>query len=116
MDWIKHIEKSLQPQKEVLRNHRLYTSITDIDSIRIFMENHVYAVWDFMSLLKSLQNNLTTISVPWTPAKNGSLAWLINEIVLAEESDINENGERKSHFEMYLDSMTELGAETHDID
>jgi hypothetical protein len=116
MDWILQIEESLEPQRDILKNHRLYSSITDLDSIHVFMENHVYAVWDFMSLLKSLQNNLTTVSIPWVPAKDGTLAWFINEIVVAEESDVNENGERKSHFEMYLDSMSELGANTSGIE
>ncbi len=116
MDWILQIEESLRPQRDILKNHKLYSSISDLDSIRVFMENHVYAVWDFMSLLKSLQNNLTTVSIPWVPAKHGTLAWFINEIVVAEESDLNEKGERKSHFEMYLDSMSELGANTSGIE
>tara|TARA_B100001059_G_C17596312_1_gene457231 strand:- start:72 stop:725 length:654 start_codon:yes stop_codon:yes gene_type:complete len=76
------------------------------------MENHVFAVWDFMSLIKALQRNLTCIDVPWTPNSNNFSGKLVNEIVLAEESDVDLNDNPKSHFELYLDSMELIGANT----
>ena len=102
---IKNVIDEIQPLREKLKNHELYESLKSIEDIKVFMESHVYAVWDFMSLLKALQNLLTCTKIPWTPNLDSKSARLINQIIVDEESDLNYNGEPKSHFEMYLEAM-----------
>ena len=113
---IQHIQKEITSLREELKSHRLYQQLQTIEDIKIFTQDHVFAVWDFMSLLKTLQRELTCVSVPWVPRKKGKLTQFINEITLAEESDVDLSGESKSHFEMYLDAMRHMGSDTHKIE
>ena len=78
------------------------------------MQSHVFAVWDFMSLLKALQQRLTCTSVPWIPTDFPESRRFLNEIVLGEESDQYE-GRAISHFELYLEAMDEASANTAPI-
>ncbi len=101
-------------QTEIL-NHPVYNQLNSSHNIRIFMEHHVFAVWDFMSLVKRLQSLLSVTAVPWQPPKVSRLARLINEIVLVEESDEDGRGGYASHFEIYLQAMRQCGADTGPI-
>ncbi len=113
---IAKINAKIAPKRSEIIAHPLYEVIKDIEDVRIFMKYHVYAVWDFMSLLKSLQNHLTCTNMPWFPSGNPNTRFLINEIVVGEESDIDEEGNRMSHFELYLKSMKRCGASTEHIE
>ena len=112
---INSLKESLIPLKNQLINHSLYDNLESIDDLKSFMESHIYAVWDFMSLVKKLQIELTTTTLPWYPTQNNAAARLINEIVWGEETDINKEGVPLSHFEMYLEAMGQINADTSGI-
>lgn len=113
---IEKLQATIEPLRQEIINHKVYSVIKDVEDLKVFMKYHIYAVWDFMSLLKALQNNLTCTSVPWFPKGLADTRHLINEIVVGEESDVDLYGERKSHFEMYLDAMKQCGADTTPIE
>ena len=112
--------ENVKDEQFVLANHPLLAkpTIQNREELRIFMESHVYAVWDFMSLLKSLQNAVVPTQVPWLPNERtrSPSARLINEIVMGEESDEGINGGSTSHFDLYCQSMREVGADTTGIE
>jgi hypothetical protein len=112
-----------------LLQHPVYARVIDAGSLRRFMEAHVFAVWDFQSLLKAMQRQLTCTGVPWVPTADPEARRLVNEIVLDEESDdlpvdeaerlglIGPDGPlaSASHFEIYLAAMRQAGADTRPI-
>ncbi len=112
---IERLERAISPTRERVVTHPLYKSLDTLDAVVTFMEHHVFAVWDFMSLLKSLQRNLTCVEVPWVPGGPAASRRLINDIVLVEESDEYDNG-FISHFELYLKGMAEAGADLSAIE
>ncbi|MFV8441145.1 DUF3050 domain-containing protein [Flavobacterium sp. LB2P44] len=109
------INNSIQPQKELLLQHSLYKKVKTVEDLQCFLENHIYAVWDFMSLLKALQAKLTCTTTPWFATENPETRYLINEIVLAEETDLTLDGRRSSHYEMYIEAMEACNANTAGI-
>lgn len=109
------IERRIEPLRKQILEHPLYESLKDIDDLKRFMEYHIFAVWDFMSLLKALQIRLTSVNEAWVPTESKLARRLINEIVLAEESDEDEAGNPASHYELYMDAMRQAGANTRSI-
>eukprot|EP00472_Partenskyella_glossopodia_P002814 CAMPEP_0197519548 /NCGR_PEP_ID=MMETSP1318-20131121/4818_1 /TAXON_ID=552666 /ORGANISM="Partenskyella glossopodia, Strain RCC365" /LENGTH=237 /DNA_ID=CAMNT_0043070591 /DNA_START=597 /DNA_END=1310 /DNA_ORIENTATION=- len=79
------------------------------------MASHVFAVWDFQSLVKELQRRLTTVKAPWFPTEDKESRRLMNEIVTDEESDEHPLGGYASHLEIYKEAMESVGADTEPI-
>jgi hypothetical protein len=103
--------KEIIKLKEAVKNHHMFSQIKHVEHLRVFMELHIFAVWDFMSLLKRLQCDLTGAKIPWTPSHDPIAARLINEIVLNEETDTGPDGASVcSHFSLYMEAMKEIGA------
>jgi hypothetical protein len=111
---IEAIELRIMPLRKQLAAHPLYPQIRTLRHVRLFMESHVFAVWDFMSLLKALQRALTCVDLPWIPTSFPVSRRFINEIVLGEESD-EYQGRPISHFEIYLEAMEQVQADTRAI-
>jgi hypothetical protein len=104
------LDGNIDAIRDRMVRHPVFAEIRDLKSLQIFMEAHVFAVWDFMSLVKRLQRDLTCITLPWLPPRDQRAAQLINQIVLGEETDIGPDGEAISHLELYLAAMREIGA------
>jgi hypothetical protein len=99
-----------------LLDHPVYAEVVSVDDLRRFMEDHVFAVWDFMSLLKRLRKDLTCTKVPWFPADSVRAARMINDIVIGEETDVGPDGSFVSHLDLYLRAMLDVGASTRQFD
>jgi len=109
------LRERIAPLRQEVNNHPLYSDICSLQDLRTFMESHVFAVWDFMSLLKSLQQSLTCVNVPWIPSSFPMCRRLVNEIVLGEESDTVAGG-YLSHFELYHRAMVEAKANVASVE
>jgi Protein of unknown function (DUF3050) len=116
MSPLDRVVAKIQPLRERLLEHRLYAEMSSPEAVRVFMEHHVFAVWDFMSLVKALQRHLTCVDVPWSPQGDRASRRFINEIVLSEESDDDGLGGFASHFELYVSAMKQAGARTDVIE
>ena len=116
MDRLAQIHARLGLLRTKLLQHPIYRRLDGIDALRSFMAHHIFAVWDFMSLLKEMQRQLCVVDVPWLPSSNSLGCRLVNEIVLGEESDENDRGGYASHFELYHRAMQRCGADTRSMD
>jgi len=115
-DRFHEIQRRLAPLRADLLNHSIYRQIDSLDALHLFMQHHVFAVWDFMSLLKALQQRLCCVAIPWLPPSDHLAARFVNEIVLGEESDEDGQGGFASHFDLYHRAMRRCGADTCSID
>jgi hypothetical protein len=113
---IDRLRATIEPLRQTLLSHPIYHDLGSLPALRIFMERHVFAVWDFMSLLKALQQRLTCVAVPWLPGASSLGCRMVNEIVLGEESDEDGAGGFASHFDLYHRAMRGCGASTAAMD
>jgi hypothetical protein len=104
----------LSALRAALLDHPIYTRVSSAADLRLFMEDHVFAVWDYVSLLKRLQQDVTCIKV--LPADNAKAARLINDIVIGEETDVGPEGSYVSHLALYLRAMRDIGAITRQFE
>ncbi|MFC4766632.1 DUF3050 domain-containing protein [Effusibacillus consociatus] len=107
--------EQVEAKRQELLRHPIYNQVNSPQRVQIFMQHHVFAVWDFMSLLKRLQQQLTCIDVPWVPGREARFARFVNEIVLGEESDEDGRGGYASHFDLYCEAMQDVGADLEPI-
>jgi len=99
--------------RKELATHPVYAAVQNMNDLTIFMQHHVYSVWDFMSLVKYLQHQIAPATTPWLPYGDAQVQRFINDIVLEEESDEGiplEDGTPTytSHFNLYAQAMEEV--------
>ena len=102
--------------RQKLDDHPVYAAVRTLPDLRLFMQHHVFSVWDFMSVVKYLQHEIAPASYPWKPRGLPSVRYFINQLVLEEESDqglpdAQGNPTYASHFELYCAAMLEIGAD-----
>jgi len=106
------ILETINPHIQSIKNHGVFKKINSIENLKIFMEYHVFAVWDFMCLLKELHRSIVCVSSPWFPPKDALSANLISNILVEEEGDLTEDNETyQSHFDIYLRAMDQVQAD-----
>lgn len=109
------VEQAIAPLRASLLDHPIYAAVDSLERLRVFVADHVFAVWDFMALVKRLQRDLTCVEVLWAPPSDPFLARFINEVVLVEESDALPGGPT-SHVELYRRAMDEVTADASAFD
>mgnify|MGYP000878877813 CR=1 FL=1 len=103
------LDQALAPHRAKLLEHPLYTKLTSLEAIQVFMTYHAFAVWDFMSLVKSLQqklNNKVTNPVLNTILISGLRRTDVTDFYLRNSDDIDDIFERIKIFILYLDIGT----------
>lgn len=110
LEEIKHLSSKLA-------SHPLFHSVKTPADVRVYLEYQVWCVWDFMALLKAIQTHFLSSSINWTPPVDAMTGHYIYDMLLSEETDIDETGgKRSSHFETYLRGMTQAKADRTAID
>jgi hypothetical protein len=114
--WIQSLEDQLAPLQQQIAAHPLINALTTRAALDCFMTHHVFAVWDFVCLLKTLYARIGCVSVPWFPPQDADSVHFLSSILLDEESDqLPHHPERCAHFDLYRHAMQQCGANTQPI-
>jgi Protein of unknown function (DUF3050) len=116
LNMAKHDREHLATLRAKLLDHSIYAEVASVADLRRFMEDHVFAVWDFMSLLKRLQQDMTCTRVPWFPADSPRAARPIPEMfsrLLKTVRDARHANGPLRHFIYYIDRHIELDGDSH---
>ena len=108
---LSQLELTIAPLVAAINQHPIFSAIDSIDRLRRFAQIHVYAVWDFMCLLKALQRKLSFTNLLWLPPLDHLGCHLVNTMLAEEESDFIAEKRYLSHFELYLEAMQQCGAD-----
>jgi len=105
--------ENVKKLRKELSMHPVYAAVRDMNDLTIFMQHHIYSVWDFMSLVKYLQNQIAPARTPWLPSGDAQVQRFINDIVLEEETDegiqlADGTPTYTSHFNLYAQAMEEV--------
>ena len=107
------IQTNLAPLYQQIAKHPLIPRLGELAVLKLFMSQHVFIVWDFVNLIKTLYSRLTHTQLPWLPSENPSAVRLLYEILIEEETDLDPNSNRQycSHLSLYQQAMRACGAD-----
>ena len=100
---------------QILESHRLYTALTRREALATFTEYHVVCAWSYNALLRSLQRDIFTQSLPINSDAHKEAIRILSEVAIEEQANESDDGQFISHLELYLDAMEDLGANTAPI-
>ena len=100
--------KLIEAKTQKLSHHEVYSKVTSRAQISCFMSYHIFAVWNFIKLLKSLQIKTSIALRSQALECSGETRDLIGKIVFAEESELYPYGQPTEYFAVYLGAISEL--------
>lgn len=109
------LHRELVAAADAVSRHPLFEALHTMEHARRFMNFHVWCVWDFMCIAKSVQLSLGCFELPWKPTRYPYELRLINKLLTSEETDLPSSGRPASHFELFLEAMAEASADTGPI-
>ena len=98
----------IETKIQKLAHHEVYSKVTSRSQINCFITYHIFAVWNFTKLLKSLQIKTNIALRSQTLECSSETKILIGEVVFAEESDLYPYGQPTEYFALYLRAVSEL--------